>query len=408
MSNAVAERLRPFGTTIFAEMTRLAVEHDAVNLSQGFPDFDGPAFIREAAKHAIDTGHNQYARPAGEPALVGAIATSFSERTGLACDAMAEVTVTSGCTEAIAATMLGLVNPGDEVVLFEPFYDSYRACVAMAGAVPKTVAMRPARGSGGMRYAFDEAELRAAFGPKTRAVLVNTPHNPTGSVLTREELGVIASLATEHDAIVIADEVYEHLVYEGEHVSIAALPGMAERTVTLSSLGKTFSLTGWKIGWAIAPPQLTAGVRAAHQFLTFAVSTPMQHAAAEAIMRGQAEIDALLARYRDARSMLAETLDRVGFDVIMPAGSYFIMAGHERVSERLGIAAHAEKTRQQHDVALSLRLIRDVGVATIPPSVFCVRPEVASGSLRFAFCKKPETLREAARRLEPLVRGGGS
>ncbi|MEM8758262.1 MAG: aminotransferase class I/II-fold pyridoxal phosphate-dependent enzyme, partial [Planctomycetota bacterium] len=281
MSSSVADRLAPFGTTIFAEMTRLAAEHRAINLSQGFPDFDGPEFVRHAAQRAIDAGHNQYARPGGEPVLVEALADDFSARTGVSCDPMREVTVTGGCTGAIAASMLGLINPGDEVVLFEPYYDCYRACVALAGGTPRFVAMRPRDG----RFTFDEHELRAAFGPRTRAVLLNTPHNPTGTVLDRGELSAVAALAREHDAFVVADEVYEHLVFEGEHVSIASLPGMAERTLTLSSLGKTFSLTGWKIGWAIGPEHLTAGVRSAQQFLAFSVSTPMQHAAAEAIRR---------------------------------------------------------------------------------------------------------------------------
>jgi aspartate/methionine/tyrosine aminotransferase len=388
-SSDIADRLKPFGTTIFSEMTRLANEAGAVNLSQGFPDFDGPGFIREAACRAIEQGRNQYARAAGEPVLVSALAEDFAARTGIGVDPLAEVTVTAGCTEAIAATLLGLVNPGDEVVLFEPYYDSYRACVAMAGAIPRFVGVRRI----GARFEIDRAELRAAFSSRTRAVLINTPHNPTGMVMTRAELAEIADLARAHDALVLADEVYEHLTYGVEHVSIASLPGMWARTVTLSSLGKTFSLTGWKIGWAIAPAGLSAGVRAAHQFLTFAVSTPMQHAAAEAIRHGVGPIAEIRRRYLGARDGLVESLRSVGFDPVVPEGTYFIMADHEPISRRLGVVG---------DVALAKRLIGEVGVAAIPPSVFCERPELGAGFLRFAFCKRPETLAEAVRRLERL------
>ena len=390
MSSLVSDRLRPFGTTIFAEMTKLAIDHQAVNLSQGFPDFDGPLFVKQAARDAIDAGRNQYARPAGEIPLVEAIAADVQDRLGVAYDPLSEITVTSGCTEAIPATMLGLINPGDEVVLFEPYYDSYRACVALAGGVPRFVAMR----EDGGRFTFDRDELREAVSDSTRAILVNTPHNPTGVVLTREELTEIADLAKRHDALVISDEVYEHLVFEGEHISIASLPGMRERTVVLSSFGKTFSMTGWKIGWAMAPAGLTAGIRSAHQFLTFAVSTPMQHAAAAAISGGRGYIEELVEQYRASRDYLGENLARLGFDVIQPEGTYFIMAGHSAISDRLGVSG---------DIELAKKLTAEFGVATIPPSVFCKRAELASGYLRFAFCKERRTLHEAVRRLERLA-----
>src|SRR5262245_19476027 len=242
----IARSLAPFGETIFTEMSRLALKHNAVNLGQGFPNFDGPAFVKQAAMDAINAGHNQYARMFGLPELNRAIANRFVAHSGLKIDPEREVTVTSGCTEAIAIALLGLVNPGDEVILIEPYYDSYRACVAMAGAVARFVTLRPPE------FALDPAELRRAFSSKTRAIMVNTPHNPTGKVFSREELELVASLAKEHDAIVLSDEVYERLVFAGKHLSIATLDGMADRTVTLSSLGKSFSLTGWKIGWAIA------------------------------------------------------------------------------------------------------------------------------------------------------------
>ncbi|MFG0283459.1 MAG: aminotransferase class I/II-fold pyridoxal phosphate-dependent enzyme, partial [Phycisphaerales bacterium JB039] len=276
--SAVADRLRPFGVTIFAEMTRLAVEHGAVNLSQGFPDFDGPDFVKQALADAMNAGHNQYAPLGGIPALQQAIADWHAAAWAggaPAVDPAACVTVTSGCTEAIPATMLGLLNPGHEIIIFEPFYDSYRACVAMAGATPRFVTLRPQADGA---FAFDPDELRAAITPRTRAILVNTPHNPTGKVYTRDELQFIADLCIERDVIAITDEVYERLVFEPDlpHIRMASLPHMGERTVTLSSLGKTFSFTGWKIGWAVAPPDLSKGVRAAHQFLTYAVSTPAQ------------------------------------------------------------------------------------------------------------------------------------
>lgn len=392
----VSARLRPFGTTVFAEMTRLAIEHRAVNLSQGFPDFDGPGFVREGAGAAIASGKNQYARPYGEIPLVEAIADWHARGTGIRVDPLAEVTVTSGCTEAIAACMLGLIDPGDEVVLLEPYYDSYRACVAMAGGVARFVPLR-APAEAGRAFVLDRTELRAAFGPRTKAVLLNTPHNPTGKVLTREELGWIAECAIEHDAIVISDEVYEKLVFEADqpHVSISTLPGMRERTILCSSIGKTFSLTGWKIGWAIAPVRLTAGVRAAHQFLTFATATPLQHGAAEALRRADEYVPGLVAELRASRNMLAEALASLGFGVTVPSGAYFIMADHSAFGEA-------------DDVAFCKRLIEDVGVAAIPPSAFYDDKSLGRSLVRFAFCKKRETLEEAVRRLRAgLSRGAG-
>ncbi len=389
----VSERFAPFGTTIFAEMTRLAQEHGAVNLSQGFPDFDGPGFVRQAAARATtggDPSANQYARMQGLPALNEVIARQWAERTGIARDPSREVTVTSGCTEALAATFLGLLNPGDEVVMFEPFYDSYRACAAMAGAGVKFVPLRPGLGAGG-GFGFDESELRAAFTGRTRAILVNTPHNPTGKVFTRHELEIIARLCNEHDVLAITDEVYERLVYleERPHVSLATLEGMAERTVTLSSLGKTFSLTGWKIGWAIAPTGLSAGVRSAHQFLTFAVATPLQHAAAEALTNGEEYVRGLVEEYRASREFLAGVLERTGLRVFPTEGTYFIMADHSA----LGF---------EDDVAFCRHLTSEIGVAAIPPSAFYSRKDLGKHLVRFAFCKKRETLEEAAKRLERL------
>lgn len=390
--SSVATRLQPFGTTIFTEMTALAIKHNAVNLAQGFPDFDGPQLAKDAAKAAIDAGHSQYARMFGVPKLNAAIAHAFAARTNLPIDPDANVTVTSGCTEALPAAFLGLVNSGDEVILFEPFYDSYRACVALAGATPRFVTLRP--DSSG-RFAFDEGELERAFTKRTRAILVNTPHNPTGKVFTRAELECIARLCALHNTIAITDEVYEHLTYESAlpHISLGSLPGMWERTVTLSSLGKSFSLTGWKIGWAIAPAHLTAGVRAAHQFLTFATATPLQHGAAAVIENPGPIVSAYRELFRRNRDVLGAALAELGFRAFPSDGTYFIMADHTEVSKRLGAS---------DDRDLCHKLIERCGVAAIPPSVFYENREHGRSFVRFAYCKKAETIDEAVKRLARL------
>ena len=385
----LSRALQPFGTTIFATMSRLALQHGAVNLGQGFPDFEGPDFVKEAAARAIRDEANQYAPMPGVPALRRAIAARFTRDTGLAADADTHVTVTAGCTEAIAATVLGLCNPRDEVVLFEPFYDSYRACVAMAGAVPRFVALRP--GPGGA-FTFDPAELRAAFTPRTRLIVVNTPHNPTGKVFSRDELALIAAECVKRGVVAVSDEVYERLIFSPArtpHVSIATMPGMAERTVVLSSLGKTFSLTGWKIGWSVAAPPLTAAVRAAHQFVTFAVNTPMQHAAAAALDREADYVPALVSLLDENRRTLAAALRELGLRVFEPDGTYFIIADHAP----LGLG---------DDLAFCTHLIEKAGVAAIPPSVFYEHAELGRSLVRFAFCKKRETIAEAIRRLRVL------
>ncbi len=383
--STVADRLSAFGSTIFTEISRLAIEHDAINLGQGFPNFDGPDFVKQAAVDAIEDGHGQYARMFGIPQLNRAIADRFNADAGLSVDPDAEVTVTSGCTEALIATFLGLVNPGEEVILFEPYYDSYRACVAMAGAVPKFVTLRPPD------FAVNESELRNAFSPKTRAILVNTPHNPTGKLFTKSELELIATLCKQHDAIAICDEVYERLVFDAEHVRLATLDGMYERTVTLSSLGKTFSLTGWKVGWAIAPPELTAGVRAAHQFITFATATPLQHGAVAALEAPDSYYAEFVEAYRRRRDVLVQGLARIGFVVFVPNGTYFVVAD----DSRFWFA---------DDVAFFQHLIKEVGVAAIPPSSFYHDPTDGKDLVRFAFCKDEKTLRDALDRMASLRR----
>jgi aspartate/methionine/tyrosine aminotransferase len=380
---SVSRRLEPFGETIFTTITALAAEHDAINLGQGFPNFDGPDFVKEAAAAALARGENQYPRSFGVPALVEAIADRFTADTGLDVDPYQHVTVTSGCTEALAASCLGLLEPGDEVVLIEPTYDAYRPDVAMAGAIPRFVTLRPPD------FRLDPDELRAAFSPSTRAIIVNSPHNPTGRVYSRSELETIAELCREYDAIAITDEVYEHMVFDGEHLSLAALEGMWDRTVTLSSLGKTFSLTGWKVGWAVAPAPLAAGVRAAHQFLTFTTASPLQHGAAAALRAPDNYYRNLTASYRSRRDLLASGLAAVGLEVFVPEGTYFMLADHTA----FGFA---------DDVAFVRHLITETGVAAIPPSAFYHRPEAGADLVRFAFCKDEPTLTAAIDRLSKL------
>jgi aspartate/methionine/tyrosine aminotransferase len=378
----VAKRLEQFKTTIFTEISILALKHQAINLGQGFPNFDGPDFVKNAAIAAIqDGGKNQYARGFGIAQLNAAIAESFKKESGISVNPDTEVTVTSGCTEAIAATVLGLVNPGDEIILFEPFYDSYQATVSMSGATVKTVTLRAPH------FAVPEEELRAAFSNKTRAILVNTPHNPTGKVFSRKELELIASLCKEHDALAFVDEVYNKLVFKGEHVSLASLDGMYERTVTMNSLGKTFSLTGWKIGWAVAPPHLTWGLRLAHSYLTFATATPFQWAAAEALRAPDSFYRQLIKDYSSKRDILVEGLKSVGFEVYEPEGTYFVMVDHTPFGF-------------ENDVAFCKYLIEEVGIAAIPPSVFYTNPEDGKNLVSFAFCKDEQTLRDAVEKLK--------
>ncbi len=380
---ALSSRLAPFGTTIFAQMTRIANEHNAVNLSQGFPDFGGPEFVKEAALQAIRDGHNQYGRMQGTLVLAEAIAETLAARYGLAHDPATEVCVTSGATEAIHCALQGLTEPGDEVVLFEPYYDSYRACCAMAGATPRYVTLNAPD------FRWDSAELEAAFGDRTRILLLNTPHNPTGRVLTRPEMEQLAELCQRHDVICVTDEVYDRLVFDTEHIPMATLPGMAERTLTLNSTGKTFSLTGWKIGYATGPADLVGAVAKAHQFVTFAVATPFQHAMATALRAPQSYFDEFLAAYRQRRDFLVATLTRCGFDVTAPAGTYFVLADIRPLG-------------WDDDIAFCRHLVEEVGVAAIPPTAFYERKERGAFLARFAFCKRMETLEAAASRLERL------
>lgn len=381
---STADRLKPFGVTIFSEMTALAAEHDAINLGQGFPNWAGAGFVKEAAARSMTSGdQDQYPPSSGVLALREAIAARYGPLLGRDLDPVSEITVTDGCTEALVASLFGLVNPGDEVILVEPFFDAYPADVAMVGAVPKFVQLR-APG-----FELDPEDLRAAFSPRTRAIMLNSPHNPTGRVFTREEMELVASLCLEFDVIVISDEVYEEITFDSEHIRIATLPGMWERTVTLSSLGKTYSLTGWKLGWAIGPPALTAGIRAAHQFLTFTTPTPVQHGGIAAMNAPDTFYQELRSDYRAKRDLLARGLSRIGFEVHLPRGTYFLMAGFSVFGF-------------DDDREFAMHMVKNAGVVAIPPSVFYHDPTDGKGLIRFAFCKDEAILHEAIGRLSSL------
>ncbi|OKJ60922.1 aminotransferase [Streptomyces sp. CB02009] len=379
--------LAEFGTTIFAEMSQLAARTGAINLGQGFPDTDGPEEIREAAVRALRDGRgNQYPPGTGVPELRAAIADHQRDRYGIDLDPDTEVLVTAGATEAIAASLLALVAPGDEVIALEPYYDSYAACIAMAGGTRVPVTLRPHDGA----YGLDLDELRAAVTDRTRLILLNTPHNPTGTVLTRAELTAVAELAIERDLLVVTDEVYEHLVFDdAEHLPIASLPGMRERTVTIGSAGKTFSFTGWKVGWITASPELTSAVRSAKQFLTYVSSGPFQYAIAEALRLPAAYYDTLRAEHAAKRDLLSEGLAQAGFAVYKPAGTYFVTTDIRPLGAEDGFA-------------FCRSLPERAGVVAIPNAVFYDHREAGAPFVRFAFCKKTEVLEEAVSRLKHL------
>ncbi|MEV6473664.1 pyridoxal phosphate-dependent aminotransferase [Streptomyces sp. NPDC051657] len=377
-------RLAAFGTTIFAEMSALAVRTGSINLGQGFPDTDGPEEIREAAVRALRAGHgNQYPPGPGVTELRTAVAAHQERFYGLSWSPETEVLVTTGATEAIAASLLALLEPGDEVIAFEPYYDSYAACIALAGAKRVPLTLRAPD------FRPDLDELRTLITPRTRLLLLNTPHNPTGAVLTLDELAGIAALAVEHDLLVVTDEVYEHLVFAGEHHPIAALPGMRGRTVSISSSGKTFSYTGWKIGWVTGDAPLVAAVRAAKQYLTFVSGGPFQYAIAEALALPDAFFTDFREGMRRKRDLLAKGLRAAGFRVYEPEGTYFITTD---------ISPFGDEDAGAFCRALPERC----GVAAVPNSVFYDDPEAGRSQVRFTFCKKDEVLSEAVERLARL------
>jgi len=387
----IAARVRDLPATIFSEFSALAARTGAVNLGQGFPDFDGPEEVREEAVRALRDGVNQYALGAGSLNLRRAIAEHAERFYGHAVDPEQDVTVTAGATEALFDALLGLLNPGDEAVLFEPFYDSYAAAVSMAGAAIRPVTLRPP-GAGHPGWWYEAAELADAFGPKTRVVVVNSPHNPTGKVFSRAELEGISALCAQYDAVALTDEVYEHLVFPpARHVRMATLPGMAERTLTVSSGGKSFSYTGWKVGWAIGPAALRRAVAQAHQYVTFAVAAPLQEGIALALRLPDAYFQGLVREYSARRDKLLAGLRAAGLAPWMPEGAYFLSAD----VARFGLPS---------DEAFCRWLTTEVGVAAIPLSAFYARKAAAPQIARFAFCKTDGVLDEAARRLEKLGR----
>jgi N-succinyldiaminopimelate aminotransferase len=388
----LVERMRGFGTTIFAEMSALALETGSVNLGQGFPDTDGPRAMLDRAAAGVQGGLNQYPPGPGMPALRDAIAAHHSAYYDLDYDAASEILVTVGATEAVSASILALCGPGDEVIVFEPYYDSYAACVSLAGARRVPVAMRPT--TPGSRFRFDPDDVRAAVTRRTRLVLLNSPHNPTGTVLTRDELLTVADICIEHDLVVVADEVYEHLTFDdARHIPIATLPGMRERTLVVSSAGKSFSVTGWKIGWVCGPAALVRAVNTVKQFLTYTHAPAMQEAVAYALGNEMGWVDALRMRLQGSRDRLADGLESVGVAVTRPQGTYFIQAD----VRPLGLT---------DGEAFARALPQEAGVVGIPTAAFCDTPGVGTPFVRFAFCKRPEVLDEAVRRLTAYAARG--
>jgi aminotransferase len=368
-----------FTESVIREMTRLNLSlhgpDQAINFAQGFPDFEPPPEIVQAAHEALSSGgpYHQYATTWGAPALRQAVAEKKSAEWDRPVDPDAEVTVACGATESMMAAMLAAVDPGDEVIVFEPYYENYGPDCILSGAQPRYVPLRPPD------WAFDPDELRRAFSARTRAIVINTPHNPTGKVYTRDELRLIAELCQEHDAIAITDEIYEHMVYEGEHVSMATLPGMAERTITISGASKTYSITGWRIGWLVAPPSLTVGIRKVHDFLTVGAAHPLQIAVASALRFPPAFYDAMLEEYRERRSAILAGLRDCGFEPNPPAGAYYVMAGIQGLTDL-------------DDVAFARRLIETAAVATVPGSSFYADRELGRRQIRFSFPKRRETI----------------
>jgi aspartate/methionine/tyrosine aminotransferase len=379
-----ADRTRIFTESVIREMTRLAMEHGAINLAQGFPDFPAPEAIKEAAVAAIRADHNQYAITWGARSLREAIAAKTRRFYGYTPDPEREITVACGATESMMAAMLAVVNPGDEVIVFEPFYENYGPDAAISGAQLVFVPLEEPD------FRFDPDRLRAAFSPRTKAIVVNTPNNPSGKVFTRAELELIGALCREFDALIITDEIYEHILYDGHvHVAPATLPGLRERTITISGLSKTFSVTGWRLGYLIAPPDLTDAIRKVHDFLTVGAPAPLQEAAAVALGFPDSFYDELARMYAARREVLLSALEEVGFRVFRPQGAYYIMADITPFGAT-------------DDVAFARYLTAEIGVAPVPGSSFYHDPALGRTKVRFTFSKREETLREAAARLMKL------
>lgn len=378
---SVSTKSLRFTESVIRAMTRLCLQHDGINLAQGFPDFPTPSALKEAAKQAIDADFNQYATTFGIAELRAAIAAKYAAQYGLEYDADTEITVTCGSTEAMIAALLAVVDPGDEIVIFEPFYENYGPDAILSGATPVYVRLRPPD------FDFDADELRSAFSPRTKAIIVNSPHNPSGHVYTQDELMQVAALCNELDCLAITDEIYEHIIYDGrEHRPLASLPGMRERTITISGLSKTYSVTGWRLAYALAEPPLTAAVRKVHDFLTVGAPHPLQRAGTHALQLPETYYAGLASDYGERREILCTALQEAGFSISIPQGAYYVLAD----IRPFGFT---------HDVEFCDWLVREVGVAAVPGSSFFRHPELGRHLVRFAFCKKIETLTEAAARL---------
>jgi aspartate/methionine/tyrosine aminotransferase len=381
----ISAKAQTFGESVIRDMTRLAIRHGAVNLAQGFPDFACPPELKSAAKAALDADINQYAITWGAKAFRDAIAAKTARTyPGWLVDPDSQVTVVCGATEGMIAAMLAVLDPGDEIVVFEPFYENYGPDAILSGAVPRYVTLHEPD------WSIDETELRAAFTSRTRGIVLTSPHNPTGKVFDRRELELIAELCQEHDVVAFTDEIYEHIVYSGKHVPLATLPGMAERTVAVNSMSKTYSVTGWRVGWVIASAELTAGIRKVHDFLTVGAAAPLQEAGVVALSLPDAYYAKLATDYRERRDILLAALDSAGFRVYVPDGAYYVMTDFSPIEADLD------------DVSFARRLVEDPGVAAVPGSSFYSRPELGRSKIRFAFPKRPETLAAAAERLARL------
>ncbi|MGZ4839020.1 MAG: pyridoxal phosphate-dependent aminotransferase [Terriglobales bacterium] len=384
----ISSKAELFTESVIREMTRQAMLYDAINLAQGFPDFAAPEEIKRAAQEAIAADVNQYAITWGAKPLREAIARQMQKWQGVAVDPELEITVCCGSTEAMIAVMLAITNPGDEVVIFEPFYENYGPDTVLSDAQPRFVKLHPPAGDG--EWQFDERELRAAFNDRTKAIILNTPNNPTGKVFTRSELEVIRDLCLEFDVLAITDEIYEHIIFDGVgHISMARLDGMRDRTITINGMSKTYSVTGWRVGWAVAQPALTNAIRKVHDFLTVGAAAPLQAAGAVALSLPDSYYQNLAASYRARRDRLLPALRQAGFNVFVPRGAYYIMTDIARFG-------------YEDDVSFARHLVKDVGVAVVPGSSFYSNPRDGARQVRFAFCKRDQTLDAAAERLSKI------
>jgi aspartate/methionine/tyrosine aminotransferase len=385
----ISAKAGTFTESVIREMTRLAILNDAINLAQGFPDFACPQELKDAAKQAIDSDVNQYAITWGARGFREAIAEKTSSTySGWPVDPERDLTVTCGATEGMIASMLAVLNPGDEVVLFEPFYENYGPDAILSGAVPRYVTLHEPG------WSIDEDELKSAFNNRTRGIVINSPHNPTGKVFTRDELELISGLCQKWDAVAFTDEIYEHIVYEGTHIPMATIGGMQDRTVAINAMSKTYSVTGWRVGWVIAPPELTGGIRKVHDFLTVGAAAPLQEAGVAAMKLPPAYYKALAREYRERRERLVDALEETGFKTFLPQGAYYVM------SDITGVSS-------DDDVAFCRSLVESHGIAAVPGSSFYSRPELGRDKIRFAFAKKLQTLEAAATRLRGLREGYG-